>query len=384
MRILFDFRTVQNRIGGAQEYTRSVFYALLARINSLRLNHIEIIAAVDTTKPSTSYDDMVPEKLTTAISAIADLGSSSLPDIIREFEINTVFIGAAQFWSEQYEIDRLTCKVVCVVHDICDSEYEFDKIDTYVHLFRPHGELKTALSCLRKHRRNHRMDKVLSLINTNPNVKLITVSEYSKNSICYHFPIDGNKIAVLFSPFRMGFSQYQIAHQELKELINSGKRYYLMLSVNRPMKNAGKAIMAFKRYAQNHSDAYLLTVGGTTPEFENHIVMPYLSESDLQVAYSHCHALIFPSYFEGFGYPPIEAMRFGKPVLASNVTSIPEVLGNAPIYFSPFYTSDIYASLVKLEGMNYDEISKKSLAQYQIVRKRQDEDLAALVDLLIS
>lgn len=104
---------------------------------------------------------------------------------------------------------------------------------------------------------------------------------------------------------------------------------------------------------------------------------------DLREAYKHCYALIYPSFFEGFGYPPLEAMKYGKPVLSSNVCSMPEVLGDAPIYFSPIYESAIFNALLSLDDENYEYHSRKSLRQYEIVSKRQAEDLVSLVDQLL-
>jgi glycosyltransferase involved in cell wall biosynthesis len=75
----------------------------------------------------------------------------------------------------------------------------------------------------------------------------------------------------------------------------------------------------------------------------------YLSRRELAERLRACRALVFPSLFEGFGMPIVEAMAAGKPVVCSNTTSLPEVAGDAAIYFDPFHPEHIASALAKLE-----------------------------------
>ena len=93
--------------------------------------------------------------------------------------------------------------------------------------------------------------------------------------------------------------------------------------------------------------------------------------------------MIYPSLFEGFGYPPLEAMKYGKPVLSSNVCSMPEILGDAPIYFSPFYESAIFNALLELKDSNYSNYSNKSYKRYCEVHEIQERDLRDLVNMIL-
>jgi glycosyltransferase involved in cell wall biosynthesis len=77
-------------------------------------------------------------------------------------------------------------------------------------------------------------------------------------------------------------------------------------------------------------------------------------------------------------------MKFGKPVLSSNVCSMPEVLGDAPIYFSPFYESAIFGALCHLTDRNYQDYSDKSRKQYTKVHERQEKDLDDLIHIILS
>ena len=72
------------------------------------------------------------------------------------------------------------------------------------------------------------------------------------------------------------------------------------------------------------------------------------SDDQLAWFYSNCVVYVFPSFMEGFGLPPLEAMRHGAPVVSSNATCLPEVLGDAALYFHPSNTADMVGSIQKI------------------------------------
>ena len=78
------------------------------------------------------------------------------------------------------------------------------------------------------------------------------------------------------------------------------------------------------------------------------ILTGYVADSDLPYFYSEAEAFIFPSLYEGFGLPPLEAMASGIPVLSSNTSVMPEVLGEAALYFDPTNIEDIAQAMYKL------------------------------------
>lgn len=114
---------------------------------------------------------------------------------------------------------------------------------------------------------------------------------------------------------------------------------------------------------------------------ENHIDIPYLSDSDLENAYEKATALFFGSFFEGFGYPPIEAAKYGTPCVAANVTSIPEILGNAGTYFSPIYPADLYRSLAVAID-NREAMVSLVKERYETIKRVQENHLRQLIEEL--
>ena len=98
----------------------------------------------------------------------------------------------------------------------------------------------------------------------------------------------------------------------------------------------------------------------------------YLDENILENLYRYSYAMLFPSLSEGFGYPPLEAMKYSRPVLASGGSCIPEILGDAPIYFNPLLISDIENAMLKIQNNNeFENSCKKSLLRYKLINEKQ-------------
>ena len=306
----------------------------------------------------------------------------------------------------------MRCEVICVTHDLLYEEWFSNHMYEYWQLLLPSMQMRKqngwkwmvyfrkneaasrlARYILRMHRERtlekptDYMKAVVNMMNTNKSARLLTVSEYSKTSIVYNYHISPEKIDVLYSPERISVPIMPIENHLLKDLVNSDVKYYLMVSCDRECKNPIKALKAFNCFSELHPDVHFVMVGMQMRfgECSGKIhAMDFLSDSDLIWAMKSCYALVYPSFFEGFGYPPLEAMKYGKPVICSNATSIPEILEDAPIYFSPLYESAIFAALTQLTDVNYQEISKRSIKQYEKVRMRQDCDLQKLVNLVLA
>src|SRR5207253_10730024 len=80
------------------------------------------------------------------------------------------------------------------------------------------------------------------------------------------------------------------------------------------------------------------------------VLTGYVPEADLPALYSGAVCFVYPSYFEGFGLPPLEAMQCGTPVITGNLTSLPEVVGDAGILVDPYSVEEIAAALARMLG----------------------------------
>ena len=406
MKILYDFLTLHSK-NGAAEYTRRVFFALL---NTIQREEREVVLYClydSVSKPQ--YEELLPGTLQDQHVQFVDINDGI--EKLNNLECDVFFFGCAQNGSWHPELQHLNCKSIIVFHDCVWEEVYNNDLSIYTTLnseaiFRhrktePIGKRiyldlrsPTIRFCrwLLHARRYGVLEKgyqmvqpSLHLFRKREDNTIITVSEYSKQTLMYNFDIPDSQIQVKFSPGRVYKDAVKVCENEkLRVLINQRKKYYLLVSANRILKNAKKALMAFHHYVRFAPNAYIVTVGYGDDLFENHIDLSFLSDSDLQIAYANCYALIYPSYFEGFGYPPLEAMKYGKPILSSNVCSMPEVLGDAPIYFSPLYESAIFGALCHLTEDNYLYYVDKSKKQFSEVYEKQEKDLKDLIQLIMS
>jgi glycosyltransferase involved in cell wall biosynthesis len=109
----------------------------------------------------------------------------------------------------------------------------------------------------------------------------------------------------------------------------------------------------------------------------------YVEERVLEDLYANAFVFVYPSLNEGFGYPPLEAMRYGIPVIASPFSSISEVLEEAALYFNPFSVEEIMSRmLLMMDEQRYQQYAAKGRKKFEQISSRQKEDLDALIDYL--
>ncbi len=180
--------------------------------------------------------------------------------------------------------------------------------------------------------------------------KIITVSDYSKKTIVQWANIPEERVVVVSN----GVSD---------QLTPAGKHYapgfpYLLHVGNtKPHKNIERLIQAFLQARIPH-DFRLILTGTKTKNLAEYILKNrleqrvlfcnVLDDETLQEFYRGATALVFPSLYEGFGLPVIEAMACGTPVLTSNTTSLPEVAGEAALLVDPLSTEAIATGITKL------------------------------------
>lgn len=405
MNLLFDFITVRIKTG-AGEYHRRIFFELLRKIEAESLD-VDVFALWDS-RFGIAYDDLTCTSLSKRVTFF-DVKEGNVSKIIDENKIDCFFIACGQYLGEYDDIVNVKCRVICTIHDMAYEELSENKIYQYLQLINPGSDLPAAHSwkgVLYEEITRHKHDRfeqwyhnygkyagvssrvkckrIIELAKSNPQVRLITVSSYTKDSLVYNYNTPPSRVTILYSPERITATSCIIENDVLRGVVEQKKSYFLMVSAGAsPHKNPHKVLSAFRHFSEMYPNFYLVTIGYRDSLFSNHIDLEFLSDSDLTSAYAHCYALIYPSFFEGFGYPPLEAMRLGKPVLASNTTSIPEVLGDAAIYFSPLYESAIFHALRLILEADYMELSHRVKQHYAYIRLRQEKDLMTLLNMLV-
>lgn len=174
--------------------------------------------------------------------------------------------------------------------------------------------------------------------------RLLTVSEFSKGRLCRHLGVPPEKVGVVSNAadhMRDQFADESV----LGKLGVTSNGYLLAVGSSNPTKNFARLVEAFSGVAG--SEVRLVVVGGSNSAVfaENNeaqrsdpriVRTGRLTDTELKALYTHARAYVFPSVYEGFGLPPLEAMLCGCPVIASTAASIPEVCGPAAAYFDPF------------------------------------------------
>lgn len=180
---------------------------------------------------------------------------------------------------------------------------------------------------------------------------ILTVSNWSKCDILKFFPIDSSKITVV--PLAAN-SNYRVLDKDLckskiKEKFGIDKDFLLYVGGFSPRKNVKLLIDSFINCFNKFDKEYMLIMPGSIKDEgkklcqycelsnvkDNIRFLGYCDECDLPLFYNACSLFVYPSLYEGFGLPPLEAMCCGAPIIVSNTTSIPEVAGDAGIIVKP-------------------------------------------------
>jgi glycosyltransferase involved in cell wall biosynthesis len=185
---------------------------------------------------------------------------------------------------------------------------------------------------------------------------ILVLSEFTKQEIFRYFPkARGENIHVVHSavPDTRFVSTDPVLHRKTKEKFNIERPYILSVSTIEPRKNFYSLIKAFETIAHkidhslvlvgqngwNNKDVYTLI---QELNLEDRIKFTgFVMDDELNSLYTDASCFVFPSFYEGFGFTPLEAMKCGSPVVSSNASCMPEVLGDAALYFDPNSIEDM-------------------------------------------
>jgi glycosyltransferase involved in cell wall biosynthesis len=208
---------------------------------------------------------------------------------------------------------------------------------------------------------------------------IITGSNFTKQEIIDYMQIPQDKISVIYHGVNHElYKPYpQDELQETKAKFDLPKKFLLFVGSIEPRKNLLSLLMAYSLLSREEKDDLPLILVGFKG-WENKEIMQeieknqeyirylgYITDTELAHIYNLATIFIYPSLYEGFGLPPLEAMACGTPVIVSNVASLPEVCGDAALYIEPMDLQDIKDKILTLLGDEKlrEELSKKSKAQ---------------------
>ena len=206
--------------------------------------------------------------------------------------------------------------------------------------------------------------------------KIIAISEYTKKKLFHFFPfINETKIEVVYCGNRDTLLNFEEDYNCISQYGIDSNEYFLAVGTIEPRKNYETLLKAFKRYKDNVNTYKKLCIAGGYGWLEENfqekikdlglendvVVTGYVSEEVLSNLYRHCFAFVYPTWYEGFGLPVLEAMSFKKPVISSNVSSIPEITGNSALLIQPESFEQIAECMKKLgeDSALYQRLTKE-------------------------
>jgi glycosyltransferase involved in cell wall biosynthesis len=216
---------------------------------------------------------------------------------------------------------------------------------------------------------------------------IICNSEHTKIDVCNYLSINQERVFVTYFAAANHFSpitELDLISQTIKRYGISSSPYILSLCTLEPRKNLSFLIRCFSEVIDSNPslDINLVLVGvsgwknsdifksaNENLKLQSRIIFTgYIPDEDLSAIYSGAIAFVYPSLYEGFGLPPLEAMQCGTPVITSNISSLPEVVGNAGITIDPTQEDDLCEALLRVVN---DSTLRESLSQAGIQRATQ-------------
>jgi len=289
-------------------------------------------------------------------------------------------------------------KFVVTIHDLILTHFPTVRATTHHHFlyyFKNFAYRLTIFFALRRSR------------------KIITVSEFTKHDIISQFGIRADKIAVTYEGVanlakgRDSLFVSKLDNREILAQYHILQNFLLYVGNAYPHKNLEILLKVFSRLHGEYPDLRLVLVGKPDYFYEraqeaarilnlwqkeninSPVIFPgYVPDAQLEILYAEARAYVFPSLYEGFGLPPLEAMAKACPVVSSDRASLPEILGSAALYFNPEDEEDMILKIKEIlndenlrqrliaEGLkqakkyNWWECARETLAVYQAVLRQ--------------
>ena len=294
-----------------------------------------------------------------------------LPWIIKKYDIDA-------FWGTNYILPLFTSKrVKCFV-----TVY-----DLALFIFKGIGERSNLVKL-----------KLFAKKSCQKADTIIAISKATAKDVETIFNIDKSKICVSYCGSPNDKIDFGI--NEVKDILKFEEQFYLFISTIEPRKNIITIVKAFEEYIDRTGNNRKLVIAGKRgwncediytiiekSKYRNKIVLPgYISEQDKGFLFNNATAFIYPSLYEGFGLPSLEAFRYELPVITTNVSSLPEVGGDAALYINdPYDYKDLAQKMMYLDNISYEEKRKMNEEmKMQLDKFSWDKNAEEMMDIIAS
>ena len=310
-----------------------------------------------------------------------DLSQFSIEQIVNENSIDILYTPIL------LDLDNFSaCKLVCTIHGLRDVETPSDMyFFKYKTTFRSKAHFLLDTLCKKRNVKKNELHMQAKL--QSGKFSFVTVSNHSKFGFKSYYPklYKNYDIPVFYSPSTI--DDNIILDRVYKE------KYFLLVSAGIWSKNNLRAIKALDiLFSEGMLNDYKVRITGVDSasvyryRLKNpgrFTFMGYVDDKTMSQLYHDAYCLVYPSLNEGFGYPPIESMSFGVPVIASSFSSVSEVCGDAALYVNPFSVEEIMNRILQMvDSAVYKEYKEKACVNYIKIYNRQKKDLDRLIDYI--
>jgi len=349
MKIAIDARVLEKGITGIGRYLGNILEGLGAIDDEneyILFSYKKIDRANKKFKYITTGKAFLPEKIFSVFWL-----NFILPKYIKQNKIDLFFTP-----NQLLPLKNIRVKTVITVHDVAHKKNSI----YHSFIYRMYLELFLSRSL-------------------NISDKIITVSNSAGKDICDAYKVNPEKIKVIYEQADKKFAGISVSEKDrlsLQNKYNLSKKFILYVGVIENRKNITGILKTADIIQQKYKEISFVLIGRKGYGSEKIILeinkrrhfINYIStidDDDLIKIYNMAYVFLFPSYYEGFGLPPLEAMQAGVPVLASNRSSLPEVVGKGGIMKDPDDAAGFAGEIIKLfdDGNYYKRWKAEALKQ---------------------
>lgn len=377
MKILFDLFFAQpigeSKFHGGGEYIKTVFRHLT--IENKKENSIDVFLNTDE-----FIDDWIMNLVRTYDLKIYDVKSIKDVENIFEQERYDIFYTGMPY--KYFEISMPSyVRKIGTFHGLRFAEKPTDR---YAYLYKTGKEavkfaLKNVFYKYFQEKAERYYQRGITAFDD-----IITDSEHSKYAIKSMCDVGNRQIHVFYTPAK--FVEGEAGNENLCET----EKYILIVGGNRWEKNTVRVLLAIEELLQkNKLENYKIKVVGRIPEKlrkrlkheERYELNGYVESRHLESLYQNCDFFIYASLNEGFGMPPLEAMKYGKTSIVSGVCSLPEICGDVVYYVNPYDIKEIENRILRAvdQKIPCDDIKR----HFEQIYSRQKKDLSRICSFIM-
>jgi len=341
MHVIFDTRPIQDHFPGIARYAYNLLAALPAHLRPGET----LTALHDPSAPNTHYDlaALAAIGIRMVDYRVPIFGLRNMVSALQGAQHSSTSIYHSPYYLRPYLVSQPS---VTTIHDMISFVYP---------QFVPSLRARVLI-------------RVFHALAIRASRAIIAVSRSAAEDMARFFPSARRKIVVVpEAPDAVFAPQPQRRRETVRAKYNLPQHFALFLASNKPHKNLERLIEAWAMVCRDesltHRSLLLVIAGHQDPRYphaqvrarelglsQNVRFVGDVSNEDAAALYSTCEVFAFPSLYEGFGLPPLEAMACGAPVACANTSSLPEVVGDAGLLFDPLDVGAIAAALKRLIG----------------------------------